>query len=255
MATVNFSEQVNNFATRVGAECKRISGTIGALTSLNTTDKTSVIAAISEVKTATTTLQNTLNGYSTELSGVKTQQATNTGDLTTLKSSVSTLQSNLSTLQNEVDAIEGVLETQSEIDDSKASSVTTYSSTKVESVVASAKQAVKNELLGGAGTAFDTLKELADLISANGSSIETLQSLAAGHVKFDGAQTLTDTQKTQARNNIGAADASVVSGYGTRLGTVEGKASTTETNLATLTTNVGDTTVNLVATFESALVG
>ena len=84
MATVNFSEQVNNFATRVGAECKRISNTIGALSSLNTSDKTSVVAAIAEVKTATATLQNTLNSYSTELNGVKTQQSTNTGDLTTL---------------------------------------------------------------------------------------------------------------------------------------------------------------------------
>ena len=179
MATVNFSEQVNNFATRVGAECKRISNTIGALSSLNTSDKTSVVSAIAEVKTATNTLQNTLNGFSSELGGVKTQQATNTGDISTLKSSVSTLQTNLQALQEEVDSIEGVLESQSEIDDSKVSTVSTYSSSKVESVVATAKQAVKDEILGGAGTAFDTLKELADLISANSDLIQSLTDLAS----------------------------------------------------------------------------
>ena len=252
MTTIlTFADQVNNFATRVGSECKRISGLVGALSSLNTSDKTSVVAAIKEVKSATTTLQNTLNSYSTELSGVKTQQSTNTGDIGTLKGSVTTLQNNLQALQDEVDSISGVLETQSEIDDSKSSTKSTYSSSKVETLIATAK----NDLLGGAGTAYDTLKELADLIAANGASISTLQTLAAGHVKFDASQSLTDTQKSTARSNIGAAASSTVSGYGTRLTAVEGKASTNETNLATLTSNVGDTTTNFVAAFEAALAG
>ena len=255
MSTLTFADQVNNFATRVGSECKRISGVIGTLSGLNTSDKTSVVAAIKEVKSATTTLQNTLNTYSGNLSSLSTQQSTNTGDISTLKGSVTTLQNNLKTLQDPVDSIEGVLESQSEIDDSKASTVTTYSSSKVESVVSSAKTAVKNELLGGAGTAYDTLKELADLIAANGASISTLQTLAAGHVKFDAAQSLTDTQKSTARSNIGAADSATVSGYGSRLSTVESKASTTETNLSTLTTNVGNTSTDFVAAFESALAG
>lgn len=256
MTTIlTFADQVNNFAVRVGSECKRISDLIGTLSSLNTSDKTSIVAAIKEIKTATTTLQGTLNSYSTELSGVKTQQSTNTGDISTLKGSMTTLQSNLKTLQDTVDSIEGVLESQSEIDDSKASTVSTYSSSKVEAVVSDAKTALKNELLGGAGSAADTLKELADLIAANGSSIATLQTLAAGHVKFDAAQTLSDTQKSTARSNIGAADSATVSGYGTRLTAVETKASTAETNIATLTSNVGNTSTDFVAAFEAALAG
>lgn len=63
---------------------------------------------------------------------------------------------------------------------------------------------LKNELLGGAGEAFDTLKELADLIANNADAIDALRNLAAGHVKFDEAQSLTESQKTQARTNIGA---------------------------------------------------
>jgi len=73
-----------------------------------------------------------------------------------------------------------------------------------------AKTDVKNDLLGGAGEAYDTLKELSDLIQANGASITTLQALAAGHVKYDDAQTLTPTQQFQARENIAAADAADV---------------------------------------------
>jgi hypothetical protein len=40
--------------------------------------------------------------------------------------------------------------------------------------------AVKNELLNGAGAAYDTLKELGDLISINNNAINALNSVAAG---------------------------------------------------------------------------
>ena len=43
-----------------------------------------------------------------------------------------------------------------------------------------AAEAVKNELLNGAGDAFDTLKELGDLISENADTIEVLTQVAAG---------------------------------------------------------------------------
>ena len=41
---------------------------------------------------------------------------------------------------------------------------------------------VKNELLNGAGAAYDTLKELADLIIADKSAIEALETIAAGKI-------------------------------------------------------------------------
>jgi hypothetical protein len=43
-----------------------------------------------------------------------------------------------------------------------------------------AADAVKNELLNGAGDAFDTLKELGDLINTNKDALSTLESVAAG---------------------------------------------------------------------------
>lgn len=96
-----------------------------------------------------------------------------------------------------------------EIDDAQASATKTYSSQKVDSQITAAKKAVKDDLLGGAGEAYDTLKELADALVTNKDAITALQQIAQGHVQFDKAQSLTDEQKKQARANIGALSAAV----------------------------------------------
>lgn len=96
-----------------------------------------------------------------------------------------------------------------EIDDAQASATKTYSSQKVDSQITAAKQSVKNDLLGGAGEAYDTLKELADALVTNKDAITALQQIAQGHVQFDKAQSLNDEQKKQARANIGALSATV----------------------------------------------
>lgn len=96
-----------------------------------------------------------------------------------------------------------------EIDDAQASGTKTYSSQKVEAKITAAKQSVKDDLLGGAGEAYDTLKELADALVTNKDAITALQQIAQGHVQFDKAQSLNDEQKKQARANIGALSAAV----------------------------------------------
>lgn len=96
-----------------------------------------------------------------------------------------------------------------EIDDAQASATKTYSSQKVDSQITAAKQSVKNDLLGGAGEAYNTLKELADALVTNKDAITALQQIAQGHVQFDKAQALNDDQKKQARANIGALSAAV----------------------------------------------
>lgn len=113
---------------------------------------------------------------------------------------------------------------------------------------------MKNDLLGGAGEAYDTLKELADLIDTNKDSIDALEALAAGHVKYDGAQTLTDAQKTQARSNIGAAAAththaiSDVTGLQTAL-----DAKALASDLSDFETAVGDPHTDLATVFANGV--
>lgn len=109
----------------------------------------------------------------------------------------------------EIKKVRGEVAKKVEIDDAQASATKTYSSQKVDSQITAAKQSVKNDLLGGAGEAYDTLKELADALVTNKDAITALQQIAKGHVQFDKAQALNDDQKKQARANIGALSAAV----------------------------------------------
>lgn len=251
--TLTQSQQMVALATRVGTELKTVYGKVGKLTELKTTDKTAIVAAINEAVDSISAAQNTLNGYATRLSAVESKASTNASDITAAKGNITTLQTSLGTLQTDLKALQDKVNSQSEIDDTAAATDKTYSSSKIESEITAAKQAVKNDLLGGAGAAYDTLKELADLIDANKTAIDALKEVAVGHVKYDAAQSLTDAQKKQARDNIGAGAASDVTSHGTRLTAVEKKATDNATAIANLKTAVGDTTVDLVAKFEEAL--
>ena len=49
---MSLQTQITNLATRVGTECKSLRAAMGDKSSLTTTDKTSLVAAINELKTA-----------------------------------------------------------------------------------------------------------------------------------------------------------------------------------------------------------
>ena len=208
--TGTFSKQINDLAIRVGKECRLIYAKIGK-SALTTAEKTTLIGAINELDAA-----------------VKS----NDGDISAINSSLTALQTKLNGI----------------IDDASASTTKVYSSSKVESQITAAKQEVKNDLLGGAGTAYDTLKELADLIATNKTAIEALQTIAAGHVKYDAAQVLTDEQKAQARTNIGAVAASEID-----FTEVNNKITANTTEISGLKTSLGDLSTNFVAAFEAEL--
>ena len=208
--TGTFSKQINDLAIRVGKECRLIYAKIGK-SALTTTEKTTLIGAINELDAA-----------------VKS----NDGDISTINSALTTLQTKLNGI----------------IDDTRASTTKVYSSSKVESQITAAKQAVKNDLLGGAGAAYDTLKELSDLIETNKTAIEALKTIAAGHVKYDAAQVLTEEQKAQARTNIGAVAASEIN-----FTEVNNKITANTTAINGLKKSLGNLSTNFVAAFEAEL--
>ena len=113
-------------------------------------------------------------------------------------------------LDKDVQAIKDQVASATNINDAEVGTTTTYSSSKIVSEINAAKQAVKDDLLGGAGEAYDTLKELGAAIDENKDLLEAFEEVAAGHVAFDKAQELDDTKKAQARTNIGAAAQSAV---------------------------------------------
>ena len=205
-----FSKQINDLAIRVGKECRLIYAKIGK-SALTTTEKATLIGAINELDAA-----------------VKS----NDGDISTINSALTALQTKLNGI----------------IDDTSASTTKVYSSSKVESKITAAKQEVKDDLLGGAGAAYDTLKELADLIETNKTAIEALQTIAAGHVKYDAAQVLTNEQKAQARTNIGAVAASEID-----FTEVNNKIAANTKEISDLKTSLGNLSTDFVAAFETEL--
>ena len=93
------------------------------------------------------------------------------------------------------------------IDDAQATTATTYSSAKIETVAADAANLAKSEILGGAGPAFDTLTELKALIdsgdAADQTAIANITTAVSNRVRYDAAQSLSEAQKTTACSNIG----------------------------------------------------
>lgn len=226
------------------------------------------------------TLDGQIQALATQLGTDIKQIITNQGNLSAL---TTTQKASLVLAINELKAELGTIDADL-IDDSAPSSTKTYSSSKIVSEIQTKCQEVKDALLGGAGEAFDTLKELADLIEQNQDLIESLQTLAGSHVRYDAAQELSPQQKTQARTNIGAADDTDYQATKTAVGTVanlqttektnlvgavnevlgvantakttaEGaqtKASQVESNLSTFKTNVGATDTDFVAIYVAA---
>ena len=130
------------------------------------------------------------------------------GDIATLTTTAkSSLVASINELVTSISSIKTDIQNKTQIDDTKTGTTNVWSASKTSTEIQNAATNLKNDLLGGAGTAYDTLKELADLIDENKDAITALQALAAGHVKFDAAQELTTEQKAQARTNIGAAAA------------------------------------------------
>lgn len=175
-----------------------------------------------------TTLNQQIQALATQVgSDVKTLIAKQ-GDLSTLTTSQ---KASLVLAINELNSAILQIDMSKVIEDGQTAADKTWSSNKILSEITTKCNEVKTALLGGAGDAYDTLKELADLITDNKELIDSLQELAGAHVRYDAAQELSPGQKTQARSNIGAADDAEYQATKTAVGTVANLKTTEKTNL------------------------
>ena len=78
----------------------------------------------------------------------------------------------------------------------------TYSIDKINAQIAAAVAALVNSAPG----TLDTLKELADALTADSSTISGLVTAIGNRVRFDAAQSLTDPEKITACQNLGIGD-------------------------------------------------
>ena len=125
------------------------------------------------------------------------------GDLTSLDT---TAKDNVVNAINELYAAIG--SAGASIDDGAGNGATlvTWSADKIFDSIEAAKTAVINSLLNGAGAAYDTLKELQDLLIADEGLVTALTTAVGNKVSISEVQTLTTPQKLQACQNIGIGD-------------------------------------------------
>jgi hypothetical protein len=172
----------------------------------------------------TSNLTSAFTRVATEAKALRTLMNGNAADNTAL---TTTAKSNLVAAINELNAaITSLSGSAAGINDASTATTTTWSSQKTSDQIAASKASI----LGGAGAAYDTLKELQDLLTSdetgNASAIAAINTALGNRVRADtAAQGLTTTQKANARTNIDT--------YGT--------------------TDVGDVTTNFVTTFEFGL--
>jgi len=126
-----------------------------------------------------------------------------------------------STLVAAINELKAAIVTAAVIDDAQISTATTYSSSKIVERL----DALKTEILGGADAAYDTLVEIQQLLTNGASGLDALLAAVNNRVRFDAAQSLTALEQAQARSNIGAVASA----------------------------DVGDTSTDFVAIFETAL--
>ena len=111
-----------------------------------------------------------------------------------------------STLVAAINELKAAVVSSAVIDDAQIAASTTYSSTKIVSLL----DALKADILGGADAAYDTLVEIQQLLQNGTSGLDALLAAVNNRVRFDAAQSLTVAEQLQARSNIGAVAASDV---------------------------------------------
>lgn len=141
-------------ANAIGADIKSLRAADGTLTSLTTTAKGSLVAAINELHGLVSAAGATIN------------DAAGDGNVTE-----------------------------------------TWSADKIGDSIAAATAALRTELTSGAAAALDTFAELATALGNDPSFAATVATSLSNRVRFDAAQVLDGVQQTQARANIGAAEA------------------------------------------------
>ena len=166
-------------AQAIGADIKAIKIAEGDLTTLTTTNKTSLVAAINE-------LVGAVGGGG----GAAINDTAGDGDL-----------------------------------------LVTWSANKIFDAIAEASNTLRDSILGGASGALDTLRELELALGSDANFATTIANGLNNRVRFDAAQALTAGEKTQARTNIGAAS---------------------DSDLSTLVAAIGDTDVDLVASYVAS---
>lgn len=228
-------------ATRIGQEFKAVYGQVGDLSTLTTTDKSDLVAAINEAITYTDNGGQALTthiGTTTNVHGIadtaalatKTYADTAAGDAETAAKSYA---DGLAVNYDAAGAASSAQTAAQTYADSLAVNYDPAGSADSAEINAKsyADTAVAN-LIDSAPAALNTLNELAAALGDDAGYATTISTALGNRVRVDAEQTFSTIEQAQARLNIGAA---------------------ADADLTSLSTAIGSTTTNYVTTFETAL--
>jgi hypothetical protein len=176
---MSLQTNLTNLATRVATECKSIRAALaastGTLSSLTTTAKSNLVAAINE-------LDADLAALSATAAGINDATTTTTSTWSSSKTNT---------------AINALV-----ADASASGAANTWSIDKIKTSIAAAK----SELVNGAGAALDTLLELSAALGNDANFASTTATSLGNRIRVDAVQSFTAPQKAQACANIGVGD-------------------------------------------------
>jgi hypothetical protein len=214
---MSLATNITNLATRVATEVKSIrtlvNGNVAGLTALDTTAKTNLVAAINELKSNITAIEGDLADY---ISANDASIGEIQDDITAINGTLTSLGEDLAALEIDLANIDLT----ALINDAATATDTTWSSTKIDSEIGAAVDA----LVAGAPGLLDTLNELAAALGDDANFAATI------------------TAELASKSDVG---------HGHVIADVTGLQSALDSKANAA--DVGDTSTNYVTTFEAGL--
>lgn len=136
-----------------------------------------------------------------KIGDTSTLKTTNKGDMVSAINEIKDALANTGQAFSLQDAKDGLIK------DTARASDTTYSSDKIEAYVSeqitAAKASVKEDILGGAEAAYDTLKEIEEKVKAGDSASAGLLDALGKRLRVDEAMELTEEQQKNVAKSLG----------------------------------------------------
>lgn len=240
------SSQISALATQVGTDIKQIIANIGDLNQLTTSEKTSLVVALNELKAAITQASNLINDSATSStatwssSKISTQiQAAVNGLINGAPETLDTLKELATAIETNQDAITALQSiANGHVKFNEAQSLEPEQQQTARDNIGAAAASDVTILQGTVSTLSGTVSTVQTTANTNKTAIGTLANLSTS-AKGNLVEALNEVSATASTAQQTATQA-------------QGTANSANTAVTTLQTNVGDTTTDFVSVYEAA---
>lgn len=245
MATT-LSSQISALATQVGSDVKQIIANIGDLDQLTTSEKTSLVVALNELKASITQASNLINDSATgatttwSSSKISTQiQAAVNGLINGAPQTMDTLKELATAIETNKDTITALQSiANGHVKFNEAQSLELGQQKTARDNIGAAAASDVTTLQGTVSTLSGTVSTVQTTANTNKTAIGTLANLST-NAKSNLVEALNEVSATASTAQQTATQA-------------QGTANSAQSAVTTLQTNVGDTTTDFVSVYEAA---